>query len=76
MVSTEEATCVGGVLRDLDSKSLLHSDFVLVFGDLVTNMKLDQALHEHRLVNAMSFLVDYFVDSFVNSNFESLIDSL
>lgn len=35
-------------MRELDSKSLIQSDFVLVTGNVVSNMKLDRALEMHR----------------------------
>ena len=35
-------------MRDLDAKHVLKSDFILVSGDVVSNMNLEQALEEHR----------------------------
>ena len=43
-----EAYGVGDVLRELDAKSLIQTDFILVSGDVVASMKLDQVLLEHR----------------------------
>ncbi|KAI4809906.1 hypothetical protein KUCAC02_018761 [Chaenocephalus aceratus] len=34
--------------KDVDAKSLLRSDFVLVYGDVVSNIDLSQAVQEHR----------------------------
>lgn len=39
---------LGDVLRDVDAKSLVRSDFVLVYGDVVSNVNISQALQEHR----------------------------
>jgi translation initiation factor eIF-2B subunit epsilon len=35
-------------MRDLDSRSLLTGDFVLVYGDVVSNLPLESALAAHR----------------------------
>lgn len=39
----------GDALRELDAKQLIKSDFILVSGDIVTNMHLDRALEMHKL---------------------------
>ena len=39
---------VGDALRDLDKRALLSGDFVLVYGDVVSNISLDAALAAHR----------------------------
>uniref|UniRef100_A0A8D3DC33 Translation initiation factor eIF2B subunit epsilon n=1 Tax=Scophthalmus maximus TaxID=52904 RepID=A0A8D3DC33_SCOMX len=39
---------LGDVLRDVDTKNLVRSDFVLVYGDVVSNIDVSQALQEHR----------------------------
>jgi hypothetical protein len=41
---------VGDVLRELDAKSLIQTDFILVSGTCVANMKLDKVLEQHRFV--------------------------
>ena len=46
IVSTD-CMSVGDALRLLDHKDFLKSDFVLVSGDVVTNMNLQDALKEH-----------------------------
>ncbi|KAI9324285.1 putative translation initiation factor eIF-2B subunit epsilon [Zopfochytrium polystomum] len=45
---SQELKSVGDALRDLDAKQVLKSDFILVSGDVVSNMNLQQALEEHR----------------------------
>lgn len=47
-VRVSDAKSVGDVLRDMDSRSLVDGDFLLVHGDLVSNILLDKALAAHR----------------------------
>ncbi|ODA76000.1 hypothetical protein RJ55_08282 [Drechmeria coniospora] len=47
-IRVSDARSAGDVLRDMDKRSLLGGDFVLVHGDLVSNMMLDGALAAHR----------------------------
>lgn len=47
-IVSSDFTSLGDVLRDIDQKSLFETDFLLVSGDLVSNMSLQQALNEHR----------------------------
>ncbi|KEY67957.1 hypothetical protein S7711_02163 [Stachybotrys chartarum IBT 7711] len=42
------ARSTGDVLRDLDKRSLIDGDFILVHGDLVSNILLDRSLAAHR----------------------------
>ena len=39
---------IGDAMRDLDSRSLLTGDFLLVYGDVVSNLPLESALAAHR----------------------------
>ncbi|CCU75768.1 translation initiation factor eif-2b epsilon subunit [Blumeria hordei DH14] len=39
---------VGDVMRDLDSRDLITGDFILVYGDLVSNICIRNALATHR----------------------------
>ncbi|XP_075058514.1 translation initiation factor eIF2B subunit epsilon [Mixophyes fleayi] len=48
VVTSELYRSLGDVLRDVDAKSLLRSDFVLVTGDVVSNINIEAALEEHR----------------------------
>lgn len=47
-VRVADARSVGDVLRDMDKRSLVDGDFLLVHGDLVSNLILDGALAAHR----------------------------
>uniref|UniRef100_A0A671XZT7 Translation initiation factor eIF2B subunit epsilon n=1 Tax=Sparus aurata TaxID=8175 RepID=A0A671XZT7_SPAAU len=48
IITSEMYRSLGDVLRDVDAKSLVRSDFVLVYGDVVSNVDISQALQEHR----------------------------
>lgn len=39
---------VGDAMRDLDSRDLITGDFLLVHGDLISNLPIDEALAKHR----------------------------
>jgi translation initiation factor eIF-2B subunit epsilon len=41
-------TSVGDGMRELDKKAILKNEFVVVYGDIVSNMTLDTVLAEHR----------------------------
>ncbi|KAK7407974.1 translation initiation factor eIF-2B epsilon subunit, GEF [Neonectria punicea] len=47
-VRVSDARSVGDVLRDMDKRALVDGDFILVHGDLVSNIMLDGALAAHR----------------------------
>ncbi|KAL4934008.1 translation initiation factor eIF2B catalytic subunit epsilon [Aspergillus undulatus] len=42
------STSVGDVMRDLDGKHLITGDFIVVSGDVVSNMPIESALAKHR----------------------------
>ncbi|MCJ1246622.1 hypothetical protein MMC30_003831 [Trapelia coarctata] len=42
------ASSVGDALRDLDKRDLITGDFLLVSGDVVSNLPIEQALAKHR----------------------------
>ncbi|XP_003457489.1 translation initiation factor eIF2B subunit epsilon [Oreochromis niloticus] len=48
IITSDLYRSLGDVLRDVDAKSLVRSDFVLVYGDVVSNIDISQALQEHR----------------------------
>ncbi|KAF9906888.1 hypothetical protein BX616_000581 [Lobosporangium transversale] len=47
-IVSQECYSVGDAMRELDAKQLIDTDFILVSGDVVSNMKLDKVLEEHR----------------------------
>ncbi|KAF8937475.1 nucleotide-diphospho-sugar transferase [Dissophora ornata] len=47
-IVSQECISVGDAMRELDAKQLIDTDFILVTGDVVSNMKLDKVLEEHR----------------------------
>lgn len=48
IITSDLYRSLGDVLRDVDAKSLVRSDFILVYGDVVSNIDVSQALQEHR----------------------------
>ncbi|KAJ1336706.1 hypothetical protein BSLG_007025 [Batrachochytrium salamandrivorans] len=48
IIVSQELRSMGDVLRDLDAKQVLQSDFVLVNGDTVSNIDLTQVINEHK----------------------------
>ncbi|KAL4230781.1 Translation initiation factor eIF-2B subunit epsilon [Mactra antiquata] len=39
---------MGDALRDIDSKNVIRSDFILIYGDVVSNIKLQSVLEDHK----------------------------
>ncbi|KAF2101616.1 hypothetical protein NA57DRAFT_64354 [Rhizodiscina lignyota] len=39
---------VGDAMRDLDKRNILSNDFIVVYGDIISNLPLDGALSAHR----------------------------
>lgn len=48
VITSPECTSIGDALRDIDSKAIIQGDFMLVSGDVVSNMNLSRALATHR----------------------------
>ncbi|KAG7227370.1 hypothetical protein INR49_000375 [Caranx melampygus] len=48
IITSDLYRSLGDVLRDVDAKNLVRSDFVLVYGDVVSNIDISQALQEHK----------------------------
>ena len=48
IVISEACPSVGDALREIDAQSLIRTDFVLVSGDLVSNMQLQEVIQRHR----------------------------
>ncbi|XP_030071650.1 translation initiation factor eIF2B subunit epsilon [Microcaecilia unicolor] len=49
VVTSDLYRSLGDVLRDIDAKSLMRSDFLLVYGDVISNINISKALEEHRM---------------------------
>lgn len=47
------STSVGDVMRDLDGKHLITGDFIVVSGDVISNLPIEGALAEHRARRAL-----------------------
>lgn len=47
-VRSEGCMSLGDALREIDRRASIKSDFILVHGDLVSNIKLDKILKEHK----------------------------
>lgn len=45
---TPEARSIGDVMRELDAKQIITSDFILVTGDIVSNLPLMSIVEEHK----------------------------
>ncbi|XP_010890241.1 translation initiation factor eIF-2B subunit epsilon [Esox lucius] len=48
IITSDLYRSLGDVLRDVDAKTLVRNDFILVYGDVVSNIDVSQALQEHR----------------------------
>ncbi len=48
IIISEDCPSVGDALREIDSRSLIRSDFILVSGDLVSNMELKEVMECHQ----------------------------
>eukprot|EP00069_Balaena_mysticetus_P017206 bmy_10429T0 len=49
IITSELYRSLGDILRDVDAKALVRSDFLLVYGDVISNINITRALEEHRL---------------------------
>ncbi|KAL2163727.1 hypothetical protein VTH06DRAFT_5785 [Thermothelomyces fergusii] len=47
-IRVSDANSIGDFLRDLDKRGIIGGDFILVHGDVVSNIRLDAALAKHR----------------------------
>lgn len=48
LVMNNECMSMGDALRDIDARSIIHGDFILVCGDVVSNINLTKALTLHK----------------------------
>ncbi|GAB1300110.1 Translation initiation factor eIF-2B subunit epsilon [Apodemus speciosus] len=49
IITSDLYRSLGDVLRDVDAKALVRSDFLLIYGDVISNINISRALEEHRL---------------------------
>lgn len=47
-VISEGCMSMGDALRDIDAKNVIRSDFILIYGDVVSNIKLQSILEDHK----------------------------
>ncbi|XP_069129392.1 translation initiation factor eIF2B subunit epsilon-like [Argopecten irradians] len=47
-ILSEGCMSMGEALREIDAKSIIRSDFILVFGDVVANVKLQDIVEQHK----------------------------
>ena len=48
VVTAKEAFSPGDAMRDIYTHGIVTSDFVLVHGDLVSNVHIDEVIREHK----------------------------
>ncbi len=48
IIVSEQCFTAGDALRHLDTLNLIKSDFVLISGDVISNIKLDKVLQAHK----------------------------
>lgn len=51
-IMSPEARSVGDAMRDLDNRGIITGDFILVSGDVVTNIEFDKLLEFHKKMHA------------------------
>ncbi|KAJ9050657.1 translation initiation factor eIF-2B epsilon subunit, GEF [Entomophthora muscae] len=49
VIVTQQLLSVGDALREVDAKSIIRSDFILISADTVSNVKLQDAVKAHNL---------------------------
>ena len=47
-ITADTCYSMGDALRDIDAKNLIRSDFILMYGDVVSNIKLKNTVEEHK----------------------------
>lgn len=52
-IMTLESRSVGDAMRDLDNRGLITGDFLLVSGDMVTNIQFDKVMEAHKARRAV-----------------------
>ena len=47
-IASKESRSVGDAMRDIDSRGLINGDFILISGDVVTNLDISNVLENHK----------------------------
>lgn len=47
-IASKESRSVGDAMRDIDSRGLINGDFILISGDVVTNLDISKVLENHK----------------------------
>lgn len=47
-IPSRESRSVGDAMRDIDSRGLITGDFILISGDVVTNLDISKVIDEHK----------------------------
>ncbi|KAG0672027.1 hypothetical protein C6P40_003885 [Pichia californica] len=47
-ISSKESRSVGDAMRDVDSRGLITGDFILISGDVVTNLDIAKVIEDHK----------------------------
>ncbi|ODV62150.1 translation initiation factor eIF2B catalytic subunit epsilon ASCRUDRAFT_43700, partial [Ascoidea rubescens DSM 1968] len=50
LILTKDSNSVGDVLREIDTKNIIQNDFLLIYGDIISNIDLQKPLDYHRLI--------------------------
>lgn len=56
LMSAESCLSMGDALREIEAKSLIRNDFILITGDLVSNMDISQVVKEHKYVQMFLYV--------------------
>lgn len=48
-IASKESRSVGDAMRDIDSRGLITGDFILISGDVVTNLDISKVLESHKV---------------------------
>lgn len=48
-IASKESRSVGDAMRDIDSRGLINGDFILISGDVVTNLDITKVLENHKV---------------------------
>ena len=79
VLSSSGPISIGDVLRDIDSRSLIRSDFILVSGDLVANLDLRAVIAAHkerRKVDKMAIMTVVYKQASPNHRTRSSEDDI